>query len=95
MYRQRALFLCQILGNFHVRGNHFQIIRLDNREQLFGFFQCLFLITGTQTDTLAFFIDLITEVVSAAFFSLIDGTGFQLDTVQIGIIFFFAISILL
>ena len=87
-YRQRFLFLSQIFGNFYVCRNDFQIIRFDNREQLFSFFQSLFLIAGSQADTFAFLIDLITEVVSAAFFSLIDGAGFQLDTVQIGILFF-------
>ena len=78
-----------------MRGNHFQIIGLYDREQLLGFFQSLFLIAGPQADTLAFFVYLIPEIISAAFFSLVYGAGLQLDAVQIGILFFLANSILL
>ena len=40
-----------------------------------------------EVDTLAFAVDLIPEVVGAAFLRLIDGSGFKFDAVQFGIHF--------
>ena len=70
-----------------MRGDDFQIGRLDGRQKLFRFADRLFLIGGFQAYALALFVDLIPEVVGAALLRLIDGAGIEFDAVQFGIHF--------
>ena len=46
---------------------------------LFSFFESFFLIGGFQADAFAFMLDLVTEVVVAAFLFLIDGSDIKFD----------------
>ncbi|MEI3002128.1 MAG: hypothetical protein V8T86_14715 [Victivallis sp.] len=65
--------------DFDVGGDDFLGGSLNNREQFPGFFESFFLIGGFQADAFAFMLDLITEVVGAAFFFLVNGSDVEFD----------------
>ena len=78
---KRAAFSCEIACHFDMCGDHFCCCCLNDGQKFFCFFQSFFLILRFQADTFSFMIDLIAEIISSAFFLLINSSGFQFDLV--------------
>ena len=77
--RQRACLFHEMPCDFDVGGDDFLGGGLNNREQFPGFFESFFLIGGFQADAFAFMLDLVTEVVGAAFLFLVNGSDVEFD----------------
>ena len=77
--RQRAGLFHEVPCHFDVSGDDFFRSCLNDREQFPCFFKSFFLIGGFQADAFAFMLDLVTEVIGAAFLFLIDGSDIKFD----------------
>lgn len=60
-------------------GNNLRRGRFQQRNLLVGLFQSFFLVPGFKADRLTCSVDLITEVVDAAFLFLVDGSDIEFD----------------